>query len=117
MEGKRCVMKECLDRHPKVCRYWLKSKSGCRREGFCDFLHVTLAREDEIENSVAKEKTYECVGCKSNWADKRCVVGHNIHNQQVYFCLNCDDWVKVKSKVLDQDWSLYDNKGDLRHDV
>ena len=39
LEGKKCEMKQCKNRHPKVCKYWSKSKAGCRREGFCDFLH------------------------------------------------------------------------------
>ena len=119
LEGKRCEVKECLERHPKVCEYWLKSNSGCRREGFCDFLHVTVAREDEKIKIGAKEETldFECVGCKSSWEDKRCVVEHIKTNHQVFFCLNCDDWVKDKSKVLEQDWSLFDIKGNLRYDV
>ena len=35
------------DRHPKVCKFWMKSKSGCKRGEECDFLHVTLASGEE----------------------------------------------------------------------
>ena len=42
---------------------------------------------------------------------------HIINDQWVHFCLNCDDWVKDKSKVLDENWTLFDNEGNLRYDV
>ena len=32
---------------------------------------------------------------------------------QFYFCLNCDDWVKIKSKVLDENWTLFDKTLDM----
>ena len=119
LEGKKCEMKQCNDRHPKVWKYWSKSKAGCRREGFCDFLHVTLACDDERTNNAAKveNQTFKCVGCEDSWKDERCVVTHNINDQWVHFCLNCDDWVKDKSKVLDENWTLFDNEGNLRYDI
>merc|ERR1712129_249754 len=103
LNGKKCDNKDCVDRHPKVCKYWLKSNAGCKRGISCDFLHVTLACHDGNVNSIDKVEThdYKCVGCESSWTDKRCVINHTINNQQVYFCLNCDDWVRDKSKVLD----------------
>ena len=44
MEGDKCDQKACNARHPKVCK-WLQGRSGCRRQN-CDYLHVTLVRDD-----------------------------------------------------------------------
>ena len=119
LEGGKCVAKECVYRHPKTCKYWLKSKAGCTREGFCDFLHASIPQNDEAVHSVNQEETkdFKCVGCETTWPEKRCIVTHFIQNQKVHFCLNCEDWVKDKSKVLDINWSLFDDKGNLRKDV
>ena len=70
---------------------------------------------DKIYLAAATE--FECAGCKSCWTNKNHVVGHKIENTQVYFCLNCEDWIKQKDKVLLFGWSLFDCNGDLRHDV
>ena len=119
LENKKCDDKSCMDRHPKVCKYWLKNRSGCLRKTSCDYLHVTLVQnEKEVEALYEGEPAeFKCVGCGNCWNDERCVVEHKIKNHMVYFCLNCDDWVKMKSKVLDENWTLFDEKGNLRHDV
>ena len=49
--------------------------------------------------------------------EKDCVVEHNIKNTNVFFCLNCNDWGKVKTAVFDQGWSLFNEDGFLRHDI
>ena len=109
-------MKDCMDRHPKICKYWSKSRAGCRREGYCDFLHVTLAYDDEKAAKVENQE-FKCIGCKASWTDNRCVVNHIIDDHEVYFCLNCEDWVKDKSKVFHEHWSMFDKDGNLRYDV
>ena len=83
------------------------------------YIHVTLGQNEEQVKALDNEEAVEfkCVGCVNCWNDRRCVVKHEIKNHVVYFCLNCDDWVKVKSKVLDENWTLFDEKGNLRHDV
>ena len=45
------------------------------------------------------------------------VIKHIIQNKEVFFCLNCDDWVQNKELVLKGDWTLFDENGDLRRDV
>ena len=119
LEYQKCDDKSCSDRHPKVCKYWLKSRAGCLRKTSCDYIHVTLGQNEEQVKALDNEEAVEfkCVGCGNCWNDRRCVVKHEIKNHVVYFCLNCDDWVKVKSKVLDENWTLFDEKGNLRHDV
>jgi hypothetical protein len=42
---------------------------------------------------------------------------HVIRDHIVYFCLNCDNWVKDKTKVLDNNWTMFDGSGNLRYDV
>ena len=100
-----------------MCRYWKKINSGCKRKNDCDFLHDTLARDDGNSAQQDQEQEYTCVGCKSCFADMRCIVQHVVSNQKVNFCLNCDDWVKDKTKVLDSNWTLLDSRGNLRRDV
>ena len=60
---------------------------------------------------------YNCVGCRCDWTDKNCLIEHVINDHRVYFCLNCEDWVKDKSKVLDENWTMFDERGKLRYDV
>ena len=69
-----------------------------------------IAEKEEPEN-------FKCVGCKCDWSNKSCVVKHVIGDHIVYFCLNCEDWVKDKSKVLDRNWTMFDERGNLRYDV
>ena len=45
------------------------------------------------------------------------MVRHDIKNRVLYFCKNCDNWVKKKEKMLEAKWSLFDDKGDLRYGV
>ena len=47
------------------------------------------------------------------WDQRICMVNHFIQNQEIYFCLNCDDWIQDKGKVLNQGWSLFDEAGKL----
>ena len=86
---------------------------GCRRQN-CVYLHEDI---QEKGSNLAAATEFECAGCKSCWTNKNHVVGHKIENIQVYFCLNCEDWIKQKDKVLLFGWSLFDCNGDLRHDV
>ena len=112
--------KSCADRHPKVCKFWTKSKSGCIRKTSCDFLHETPTKEDHTHISENKEmemESFRCVSCKGNWTNESFVVKNVIINQTVYFCLNCDDCVKDKSKVLNNNWTMFDASGNLRYDV
>ena len=51
------------------------------------------------------------------WMDKDCLVKHTVKNQQVYFCLNCNDWVKNKERVFDQGWTLLGEDGFLRMEI
>ena len=112
-------MKDCPDRHPRVCK-WQNSRSGCKRGEDCEYLHVTLANGDgdlgAHENYLVNGE-YNCVGCKSIFTDEQCVVKHVIRNMETYFCLNCDDWIKEKTKVFDQGWTLLDPYGYLRRDI
>ena len=100
-----------------MCRFWKKSNSGCKRENNFDFLHDTLAQDDRSYGRKDEEQEYKCVGCESCFSDRRCIVQHLVGNQTVNFCLNCDDWVTDKTKVLDSNWTLLDSRGNLRTDV
>ena len=45
------------------------------------------------------------------------MVKHIIKSKEMFFCLNCDDWIGNKEEVLKSDWTLFDSNGDLRRDV
>jgi hypothetical protein len=104
----------CKERHPKVCKWFVK-EVGCKREN-CDFLHVTLATNDDNEKAH-KKSDLKCAGCKSTFESESYVVNHTIKERTLVFCLNCDDWIQNKEEVLKTDWSLFDANGDLRRDV
>ena len=95
-----------------------KANLAASKKNSCDFLHETPAKDDQTQISEKEEmESFRCVGCKCNWMNKSCVVKHVISNHIVYFCLNCEDWVKDKSKVLDNYWTMFDGSGNLRYDV
>ena len=114
MEGMKCDRKTCEMRHPKVCK-WMESKFGCTRED-CNYIHVTLACNDENSTPAGVDKL-KCVSCKTSWEIREHVVEHMILNRQAIFCLNCDEWVKDKSRVFKEGWSILDVAGNLRYDV
>ena len=113
LEGRKCNQKTCLSRHPKACK-WSQGRSGCTRQN-CDYLHVTLALDDGHQNEA--HNGFPCVGCKNCYTDTTCVVQHISGNIQFYLCLNCEDWIQDKEKILNPGWSLFDQNGDLRRDV
>ena len=112
-EQQKCKDKGCRGRHPKSFK-WFQRDIGCKRLN-CQYLHVTLV-EKEKDNTI-ESKDYECAGCKNVWQDENCVIGQNIGNRKVYLCLNCDDWIVNKSAVLNYDWTLFGQYGNLRQDV
>ena len=118
-ESDDCVEKECPKRHPRPCK-WFHGVSGCRRENNCDFSHDVLHKLSEMEkvNTIITEvPKYTCISCDHTWKESKFVVKHVIQNMEVFFCLNCDDWVQEKSRVLDKGWSLFDMAGNLNQFV
>ena len=87
----------------------METSGGCRRNLECDYLHVS--------NSNEELKNFKCESCKNVWKDKNCVVEHVINGHTCYFCLNCDDWVKLKANVFNEGWTLLDTLGNLRRDI
>ena len=95
-----CSKKECNERHIKTCK-WIESRNGCRRTN-CEYLHNKT------------NDSFKCSSCLDTWKDRTCVKEHLIENRVVYFCLNCDDWIRDKSGVFRQGWTLLDDQGYLR---
>ena len=110
----KCNEKDCNKRHPKNCK-WFQKEVGCRRNN-CDFLHVTLAAADG-KQTAHKQPGFKCEGCDNVYPAENYVVKREINNMQIWFCLNCDEWIKDKTKVLNKDWNLFDQNGALRRDV
>ena len=105
-----CRKDKCLKRHPKACK-WYRGESGCKRGNTCEYSHDTLVCSDDAKTE------FKCVSCKHEWTETKFVVKHLINGMEVYFCLNCDDWVKQKERVFDQGWSLMDQDGNLNYHV
>ena len=98
----------------------LKNASGRKnREGVKEKLIVTIRTLVGGDGKIAANEgnTFKCVSCKSEWNEKHFVMKHWIQNTEVYFCLNCEDWVQEKEKVLDRGWSLFDQDGYLDQNV
>ena len=96
----------------------IPSIGGCKRSVDCQYLHgkhASYASKDVKDVAVTSE--YQCVGCKSIWNDTIYLVGHLIRNMNIFFCLNCNDWIQKKEEVFDQGWSLLDKEGFLRNDI
>ena len=114
MKSLKCTVKGCNYRHPKTCK-WFSKEVGCRRND-CEFLHGTLAKSDD-KISAHKESSFKCEGCRGTFENKEYVVKPIIKSKEMFFCLNCDDWIGNKEEVLKSDWTLFDSNGDLRRDV
>ena len=80
---------------------------GCTR-------HSRFAQKNNI---VGNRFNYKCEGCKNAWDEKSFVVQYEIVNRRIFFCLNCDDWIGNKMAVFEDGWTLFDQAGQLRHDV
>ena len=78
---------------------------------------VGIDTQNLTDSAQNVKQEYKCVGCKSCWTENGFTVEHVIANQKVQFCLNCEDWIRDKSKVLDKNWTLLDQAGNLRYDV
>lgn len=111
LTSQKCETLNCLDRHPKPCK-WLESKEGCRRGTECEYSHATF-----VGGNSQESETYQCISCKDVWEDKSCVVEYGIQNIRTYFCLNCEEWVKHKSEVFNEGWTLLDEAGFIRNDI
>ena len=112
LEEGTCDQRECSYRHPKLCK-WVESKGGCWRKDECDYSHdshKTKPAEKEVD-------IFNCVSCKHTWSEEKFVVKHTVKNMEVYFCLNCEDWVQHKNNVLNNGWSLFDQDGNLNYNV
>ena len=112
LEGRKCEEAACKDRHPKVCKWWLKG--GCKRED-CAYLHVTLVHDDGEQTKA--HKYYPCYSCKNCFDDRTCVMQYMVQNGTIFLCLNCDGWIQEKDRIMTPGWSLLDQNGDLRRDI
>ena len=112
LEGRKCKENACKDRHPKVCKWWLKG--GCRRTD-CAYLHVTLVHDDDEQNKA--HKYFPCYSCKNCFDDRTCVVPYMVQNGTIFLCLNCDSWIQKKDRIMIPGWSLFGQNGDLRRDI
>ena len=115
----KCGRNECDQRHPKSCK-WDKSNSTCRRGLDCMYLHgnvVVNQAHNYFEQNGNACQQFKCVGCKNTWEERNHVKSHTIQNMEVFFCLNCDDWVQEKAAVFDKVWTMFDEAGALRYDI
>ena len=72
---------------------------------------------EKVNTIITEVPKYTCISCDHTWKESKFVVKHVIQNMEVFFCLNCDDWVQEKSRVLDKGWSLFDMAGNLNQFV
>ena len=73
--------------------------------------------KNHIEQNMHEGKQYPCVGCKYSWKERHHVKSHIIQNIEVFFCLNCDDWIQEKSAIFETGWTMFDETGGLKYDV
>ena len=82
LENRKCDRGNCQERHPKVCKFWMKNKAGCKRGTLCAFLHFNLAPkyQNTTDNNKDETKECKCVVCETYKTDKTFVVEHMIQN-------------------------------------
>ena len=98
----KCLNSCCSYRHPRTCKYY---ERGCRRSGWCDYLHASHLKrniagndseQDDIEttmdvdcfvtdiNTNENKIKEECGSCKSNDAGNEC------DKCGKHFCRKCE---------------------------
>ena len=80
-------------------------------------MDVEQLRYKNLNNTGAAIMEYKCSGCKSSWTEKCNVKEHVIQNMQKFFCLNCDDYIKDKTKNFNEGLTLLDVHGFLRRNL
>ena len=76
----KCSVKECCQRHPKVCR-WDQGKGGCNRGKDCLYLHNQERLDSNVSNvNIPGAEEFQCISCKHSWDEKHCVKEHTVNN-------------------------------------
>ena len=108
LNGNRCNWKSCNFRHPKKCKYFKNAKQGCTFAEKCYYLHEfieNIENRDNIDNIDNIENVFKCVSCQNTYEDENSFIKHNINNQNLYFCLNCDYFVTNKEDIYKIGWT------------
>ena len=92
----KCENKECPRRHHRRCK-WEESNGGCRRYQECEYVHGGDSFKETSNVKSAVVSNYPCAGCKGIWNNSTHVVPHQIANNKLFFCLNCNDWIQKKA--------------------
>ena len=102
---------------PKKCRYF--DRGYCKYKTKCRFTHMLglCSQYLQIGKCERKECDQRHVGCKHSWEERKNVKSHIILNMEVFFCLNCDDWIQEKAAVFNDGWTMFDETGALRYDI
>jgi hypothetical protein len=72
---------------------------------------VVLATDGKFNVKYKVEDLkFKCAGCQDYCTSSNCIVENRMNSQILYFCLNCDEWIKDKSKVLDKNWTFLEER-------
>ena len=80
-------------------------------------LMLLLIKLTTTLNKMGMHVNNSSVGCKNTWEERNHVKSHTIQNMEVFFCLNCDDWIQEKAAVFDKGWTMFDEAGALSYDI
>ena len=54
LQNGKCYLRQCPDRHPKICRYW-QMEEGCRRSQYCTYLHQHNQSHRNPDQAIVNE--------------------------------------------------------------
>ena len=70
MNGKCEESKQCIDRHPKECKFWLNDPQGCLRGDICKYLHRTENKGTKVKDPERTSNNSEASRFKTTPAKK-----------------------------------------------
>ena len=104
LKNGKCYLRQCPDRHPKICRYWQREE-GCRRSQYCTYLHQqnqvhrnpvqATENEDSANQPINVESdsgfSFPCPLCRNEFTSEESLREHTNATHDKIAQLNCND--------------------------
>ena len=101
LQDGKCQRKECPDRHPKDCQYWVKCEIGCKREDTCMYLHCN-DKKFKLENERMETEEiveYSCDECNVKCENKANYKNHVKSHHKDLWTKGANDNLEKNEKI------------------